>query len=268
MSLLARLRRSPTDQLRSRRFRGRSHSRYWWHQIPDADFVPAIYAGLTDDEWTLLDQWFEETARRQMTGEINVPAMSLVRGLVDGGAVTRFVQVGHYCGYSALLIGFQLRRMGGSRRLVSIDIDPVASDFAQAWIERAGLTRQVALVTGDSTDPALQARVLDLVGGAPQLMLVDGSHAYATTIRELDLWMPAMAEQGIVLLHGTSVFAQGFDPSGEGGVARAVDDWVADRTDVAYLNLNRHVGADGDPSRLTYRDGCGIGLLQRLPGAR
>jgi predicted O-methyltransferase YrrM len=257
-------RSGPRDTARSRRFRGLAHERYWWHRLSGTDFVPPIYSVLSDAEWKVMESWYSETEERGMVGEINVPAMSLVQGLVSGGAVTRFVQLGHYCGYSTLLIGFWLRQMGEERRLVTVDIDPVASSFTEEWVQRAGLTRHVTVLTGAAADPELQARVLELVGGPPQMMLVDTSHGYEATKRELELWVPSLVRQGLLLVHGTSVFGQSFDAAGEGGVARAVDDWAAGRSDVAFLNLNRRVVAGEDAAQLVYRDGCGMGVLQRL----
>ncbi|MDP9188524.1 MAG: hypothetical protein M3O25_04675, partial [Actinomycetota bacterium] len=98
-------RSSVTDPARARRFRSLAGERYWWHRLSGTDFVPPIYSVLSDAEWKVMASWYTETDKREMVGEINVPAMSLVQGLVSGGAVTRFVQLGHYCGYSTLLIG-------------------------------------------------------------------------------------------------------------------------------------------------------------------
>src|SRR3954468_19532616 len=135
---------------RSRVFRNDAHGRFWWHHLDGTDYVPAIYQVLTDAEWQIMDDWYATTFAADSIGEINVPAMSMIQGLISGGAVTRVVQLGHYYGYSALLIGFWLRHMDNGARLVSIDIDPKATAFTQEWIDRAGLTPYVALKLGDS----------------------------------------------------------------------------------------------------------------------
>ena len=41
----------PDDPLRSRAWKKNPHPRYWWHQLPDNDYVPPIYSDLTEAEW-------------------------------------------------------------------------------------------------------------------------------------------------------------------------------------------------------------------------
>ena len=43
--------------------------RLWWHRLPRSSYVPPIYANLTDQEWQLLQDWFEETTRQNLIGE-------------------------------------------------------------------------------------------------------------------------------------------------------------------------------------------------------
>ncbi|HEV8151820.1 MAG TPA: hypothetical protein VGP78_02760, partial [Solirubrobacteraceae bacterium] len=67
----------------------------------------------------------------------------------------------------------------------------------------------------------------------------------------------------IVLLHDASLFAQQFDPTGEGGVRRAIAEWLPGPPGWEGMTLNGQVapGADGDA--LVYKDACGLGILQR-----
>ena len=78
-----------------------------------------------------MSDWYDETARAGAYGEINVPAMSLLQGLLMGNGVRSVVELGHFYGYSTLLTGFMLRSMGNGGRMVSIDIDPKATAFTQ-----------------------------------------------------------------------------------------------------------------------------------------
>ena len=252
------------DPARSARFRTDAHDRFWWHRLAATDYVPPLYAGLSDDEWAVMQGWFAETGRVGRIAEINVPAMSLVTGLVAGNGVRRIVQLGHYYGYSALLLGFALRAMGAARPgLVTVDLDPAATAFTRAWVAAAGLDAAVEVVEGDSAAPETVTRSENALGGPPELLLVDSSHAYAHTLRELDLWAPRMPTGALVLLHDASVFAQGFDPTEEGGVRRAIEEWLPRRPGWTGMTLNGHVapGADGDA--LVYKDACGLGVLQR-----
>jgi predicted O-methyltransferase YrrM len=104
--------------------------------------APRPHAQLSDEEWALMEAWYEETASG--AAEINVPAMSVLQGLVMGSAITRIVQLGDHYGYSTLLLGFMLRAMGvSSTGLASIDISDGATRVTQRWVDRAGLRSQV-----------------------------------------------------------------------------------------------------------------------------
>jgi cephalosporin hydroxylase len=250
---------------RSRRFAQDPHPRFWWHHLHGTDYVPSIYQVLSDEEWQIMEDWYATTLAADSIGEINVPAMSMIQGLIEGSGLTRIVQLGHYYGYSALLIGFWLRRMGHAGRLISIDIDPLATAFTQEWIDRAGLRDHVALMLSDSAaERALDDSVATFGGRMPELIVLDSSHQYAHTLRELDLWVPKMDQHSLMLLHDTSTFARSWDLGGLGGVQQALDDWLPGREDVATLNLNRRVGEPGGSDQLAYRDGCGLGILQKL----
>jgi predicted O-methyltransferase YrrM len=267
MSLIDRLRPKPRPRTdgppRSRAFEDDPHGRFWWHHSPNTGYVPPLYSQLSDEEWALMEAWFAATSRG--AAEINVPAMSVIQGLVMGSAITRVVQLGHHYGYSTLLLGFMLRSMGvAGPGLASIDISEDATRVTQKWIDRAGLRSQVHLIVGDSAAESSLEAAEAALGGMPGLILLDSSHQYAHTLRELDLWVPRMAPGSLLLAHDTSTFATTFDGTGEGGVQRALDEWLPAHPEAAFVSLNREV-APGDPGTgLAYKDGCGLGILQRL----
>jgi predicted O-methyltransferase YrrM len=251
---------------RSRAFRERAHERFWWHKLPDTDYVPSIYATLTDDEWAILEAWYEETERTNHIGEINVPAMCLLQGFISGCGVRRVVQLGHYYGYSTLLLGFMLRAMGARPGLFSVDVSVEATAFTERWVERAGLGEYVSVFVGDSaSEQSLRAAEIAL-GGPVQLVLVDSSHEYRHTLRELDGWIPKMPVGALMILHDTSRFAQGWDGSGQGGVSRALTEWLTAHPAVSGININGFAEAGARGDALVYKDGCGIGVLQKVGG--
>jgi cephalosporin hydroxylase len=264
--VLARTRDVPllTRTGRSARFRSAPDDRFWWHRLRSTGYVPPLYGSLRRREWAVIEGWFAETGRRGGVAEINVPAMSLVTGLVGGNGIRRVVQLGHHYGYSALLLGFTLRRMGARPGLFTIDITASACEFTRRWVGHAGLGEQVVVQEGDSADPRMADAAEAALGGPPELVLIDSSHAYAHTLAELELWTPRLPLGGLVLLHDASVFATAFDPTSEGGVRRAIEEWLPAHPTMAGLTLNGHVapGADGDA--LVYKDACGLGVLQRV----
>src|SRR6266581_4762847 len=125
---------------RSIPFSNSTEPRLWWHRLPRSNYVPPIYANLTDQEWQVLQAWFEETTRQNFIGECVVPIMSVLHGLVMGSGIQRIVQLGTHAGYSALLLGFCLRQMHAQKGLFSFEIDGSLCRFAREWLERAGLS--------------------------------------------------------------------------------------------------------------------------------
>src|SRR5262245_17833516 len=114
----------PDKSNRSAEWRRTAAARYWWHRLPGMDFVPPIYSDLAKQEWEIVRQWYEETDQSGEIGECAVPLISLLQGLVLGNRVTRIVQLGTCSGYSALLLGFMLRRMRAESGLFTLDINP------------------------------------------------------------------------------------------------------------------------------------------------
>lgn len=248
---------------RSRAFEQRSLDRYWWHQRPGNQYVPAAYSFLDDAEWQILAEWFRDTDGRQLASEMSVPMISILQGFVMGSGIRRIVQLGHYAGYSALMLGFMLRHMGCTHGLFSVDIDAKITSYTRQWIERAGLSEQVQLVVSTSEAPQLPEEARQYLGGGIQLIVLDTSHSYAQTVRELDLWCCALEPRGLIFLHDSSLFAQQFDGSFAGGVHRALREGAESRG-MVLLNLNGDV-TGGEPT--TYADICGLGILYKPANA-
>lgn len=248
---------------RSRFFRERTHNRYWWYRLSGTDYVPPVYAALTDAEWALLDAWFEETERLfPSPGELSIPGISFLNGLIGGSAISAIVQCGHYVGYSTLMLGMLLRHMGKKNALYSIDIDADVTAYTQKWVDRAGLGEEVKLCIASSSAPHLPDAAREYFARAPELVFIDSSHQYAHTLEELDLWYGALAPGGFIMMHDVSVFAQSFDASSGGGVLRAVNEWSA-RQGAPLMLLNSFVDGSQSLESLSYRDGCGMGLIQK-----
>ncbi|HSH37174.1 MAG TPA: class I SAM-dependent methyltransferase [Chthoniobacterales bacterium] len=255
----------PHDVQRSRRWTDDPAPRYWWHRLPGMDYVPPVYASLSDDEWPIIAEWYSKTDRAGQIGEAAVPLMSLLHGLVMGNRAARIVQLGTHAGYSALLLGFMLRQMNAARGLFTLDIDREFCGVARGWIERANLLEFVEVAEGNSLDSGSAGRAREYLGGAPELIILDSSHEYRATLDELDLWYAELATGGLLVVHDVSRFAQGFDVTGSGGVRRAFDEWrVANRGAETFL-LNGE-SRSMDLPRPFYKDACGAGLIHK-PGA-
>ncbi len=246
--------------VRSLAFRERKNpQRYWWHWGRTRQYVPDVYGCLRKDEWALFAEWYEQT---EMGGEMAIPMISVLRGFIMGSGVSAIVQLGHWKGYSALLLGFALRRMRLKKALFSIDIDRDSTEFTRSWIERAGLTGQVALHLGDSADARCADAAVEYLGRSPQVVIIDSSHQYAHTLRELDLWYDRLPPGGMLFLHDTSDYAATFDGTGTGGVRRAAREWIARLPAGTAILIDGSADLTGRGG-VAYADGCGLGIIQK-----
>lgn len=246
--------------LRSTDFGDREHRRYWWHRFGGRKYAPPIYSDLSDEEWEILEAWFEDSERVGAGGEMSVPMISVIQAFVMGSGIRSIVQLGHYKGYSTLLMGMMLRRMGVEKGLVSIDIDQGMTDRVQKWIERAGVDKQVTLIVSDSAEPGVASAAEIALGRAPRMVIIDSSHQYAHTVRELDLWWEALAPGGMFFLHDCSEFARRWDSTGEGGVRRALEEWLPRHPEAASIMIEGDPHCDGP---VAYADGCGLCMMQK-----
>jgi predicted O-methyltransferase YrrM len=242
-------------------------NRYWWHHREECKYEPPIYSWLTDDEWELMRQWFVQSGEEfgEFTGECGIPPLSMLQGLIMGNGIRRVVQLGHYVGYSTILISLMMQRMNSGGQLFSIDIDQRATDFTQGWVDRFGTDDSVTLRVSDSADADAGAAAIDAFGGqAPQLVFIDSSHMYEHTLKELDLWYPLLQDWGFIVMHDASTFAADFDATSGGGVRRAIDEWNLMATDRIFT-INSQFSTELNGEDLVYVDGCGLGMLQKVP---
>lgn len=253
-----------TADNRSLKFSSDPKNRFWWHHNPETNYIPPIYSFLNEQEWGVMDDWFTKTDEDYGvgTGECAVPPMSFLQGILMGNGISRVLQLGHYIGYSSLLMGFMLRHMGKENALFSVDIDPSATKYTQNWIDKANLNSVVHLEVNDSSSIGLVDKVADYFDGQqPQVIFIDSSHQYQHTFEELDLWYEALQPGGFIFLHDSSHFAEKFDTTGKGGVRTALKEWC-DQNNKPFFALNDFVVKE-PPVHLSYRDGCGLGLVQK-----
>ncbi len=248
--------------LRSREWTGDQSPRLWWPRLPGMDYVPPLYSGLAEGEWEIMRAWYAETSRHQLIGEAAVPLLSFLHGFVLGNRASRIVQLGTHAGYSALLLGFMLRQIGAPHGLFTLDIDASMCAVATRWIQQAGLEDFVAVARGDSRDSRSIEAAREYLGGAAELIILDSSHEYRSTLVELDLWYAALPAGGLLVIHDVSRFAQNFDVKGSGGVRRAFDEWRVVNPLAETFLLNGEARSMDLPRPL-YKDACGLGLIHK-----
>lgn len=135
----------------------------------------------------------------------------------DAGSVGPLLEVGSYCGKSAVYLGAAART--GGTVLFSVDHhrgseenqagwehhDPEVVDpdtgrmdtlpFFRRTIDRAGLEDAVVAVVGDS--PVIAANWRTPLG----LVFVDGGHALDVVLADYEAWSPHVAAGGVLVFH-------------------------------------------------------------------
>jgi predicted O-methyltransferase YrrM len=148
----------------------------------------------------------------------------------------RVLELGTYIGFSTLVLADVLAGNARPGRLVTVD--PVAESRAKAVanIRQAGLDSTVTSVGGRSIDAEVVTVLQER--GPFDMIYVDSSHSYRETLQELDmLWdHTSIAGDGTcVWLHDAGEAAARYDPQGEGGVRRALDEWMDRRSGTYQL---------------------------------
>jgi catechol O-methyltransferase len=103
--------------------------------------------GDPDDVLRALDRFAREVRFLMSVGPDKGPLMAELIDPLPANA--RVLELGAYCGYSAILIS---QRLGPGGHLVSIEKDPVAVKVARANVTYAGLSDRVEIIEGSSTE--------------------------------------------------------------------------------------------------------------------
>jgi predicted O-methyltransferase YrrM len=167
----------------------------------------------------------------------------------------RVLQLGTYIGFSSVFIADILARNSNPGTLVTVDPDTSAHELAASWLASAGLRDRVTMLNGYSTDSTVNTGLQPYLPF--DLVYLDSSHAYQATLEELDRIFESgkwLSEHGLLLLHDAAEYAACWDPSGAGGVGRALNEWIEDHTETHQLMILEPPLWPGV---------CGLGLLAR-----
>jgi MMP 1-O-methyltransferase len=135
----------------------------------------------------------------------------------DAASLGPLLEIGSYCGKSAVYLGAAAR--AGGTVLFSVDhhrgseenqagwehhdpdvVDPATGrmdtlPFFRRTIERSGLEDTVVAVVGDS--PAIAAHWRTPLG----LVFIDGGHALDVVVADYESWSPLVAADGVLVFH-------------------------------------------------------------------
>jgi predicted O-methyltransferase YrrM len=146
----------------------------------------------------------------------------MVRSQTTTGGPLTVVEIGSWQGRSTIALASGLRSgVGGTLYAVdphhgtALHETTGVPDTYPAFLDNireAGLSSYVRTLRARSTD----ARS-DFVDGSVDVLFVDGSHAYADLLRDIDEWVSALAESAAVAFHDATAYP---------AVKRALDERV------------------------------------------
>ena len=123
-----------------------------------------------------LDRFSREVRFLMSVGPDKGPLMSEMVGKLSEGA--RVLELGAYCGYSAVMIADRLPP-GGS--LVSVEVSPIAVEVARSIVEIAGYADRVEVLLGSSTET-----IPKLTGPFDLVFLDHWKELYTTDLQTLE----------------------------------------------------------------------------------
>jgi len=135
--------------------------------------------------------------------------------------VRGIVEIGTYRGWSALWLAAAAQER--ECRLVSVDIDPVASLAGRMFLETAGLDGVAEFMTGDSTGLLRNKghRRAFPVEATPNVWLIDGNHSFSSAGAEYECAAEDIGDgPGVVFFDDASI--QHPDSHGDGGVPAVI----------------------------------------------
>jgi ubiquinone/menaquinone biosynthesis C-methylase UbiE/predicted O-methyltransferase YrrM len=252
-------------------YRINAHPRFWWWKDDVVEGDPLPYHLMDENERELFQKWYDDTEQKRYTGECSIPFVSQLIGFIGGNNIRKVVQLGHYAGYSTIILGIALKKITKGR-LVSIDIDSTVCKYTQEWVDRFELSDTIKILQGDSASLVacreaggyfLEDGMSD---GVPEVIIIDSAHTYEHTIRELDAWMPLLKNNGFIFLHDASIYAQEFDSTKKGGVLAAVKFWC-DKNQYDCFTFNGNIVPGTALRDVVYKDGCGLCVIQKKQNA-
>ena len=197
-------------------------------KTPHSFYVSAIKqstyrALLSDDALAALE---DIACDDEYAGSGDAHTLSLLATFIHASQMTKVVQIGTWIGFSTIVLAGALARVEADGKPTILTVDPAIPELEKAkkYVQRAGLQDQVQFLAGSSLDPKVQQAVRK--SGPYDMAFIDSQHDYEVCSVELRAMWPIVKEGGILAAHDSSNLAIGYDTNKQGGVSRAITEWI------------------------------------------
>jgi len=160
----------------------------------------------------------------EAAGHSDVGIRNLMYSFVISLRPRRVLEIGTHIGYGAAVISSALKR-NGYGKLVTIDPNERVATKAEGYLVQAGLSGFVDVIRGFSFDSNVKEK---LSQEAPfDIIFIDGAHEYEAALHDIEYSASLLRSNGLMFLHDVGRMSGEFDRSGNGGVRKALYDFVA-----------------------------------------
>ena len=191
-------------------------------------------------------------------GATDPSALSLIAMIIKVCQPKKILQLGTYIGFSAIALGGLLSTSTKGGLIYTVEINKSKQIKARYYAKKAGLMDIIEFIDGSSTDPD----IVELLAkyGPFDLIFIDSSHAYQHTLDELRIYVEDgkfTSSSTLVALHDAGEAAKDFDPTHEGGVRRALEEWINLKN-----NKRKYQLFIFEPPM--YPNPCGLAIVRKL----
>ncbi len=184
-----------------------------WSVLPT--FQPLQFSQL------YLDAIERISADPECPGHSDVGVRNLLFSLILSLKPDAVLEIGGHIGSAAIVMGEALRlnRFG---RLTSLEPQNHYFEKLVGYIKMAGLEEQVNPIQGFSYEDSVLEQLKRV---APfEIIFLDACHDYQIVLDEISKYRELLCENGLIVMHDTSIHGRSFDTTNKGGVRQALLD--------------------------------------------
>jgi len=175
---------------------------------------------------------------KNFAGASDFKTLGLIYSMILFTRSTKVLELGTLLGYSGLYfldaISKSTRRK--EKILVTVDQSKKHQDKAKEFFNKAGFQKIAKLVPYNSL--TIEAKKAVAKFAPYDIMYIDSAHNYQTANKELNIYFKMLKKGGIIFCHDASKLAARYDKNKEGGVRRALNEFI-DKNPIQSIFLQK-----------------------------
>jgi len=176
--------------------------------------------------------------KQALRGTSDFRTIGLIFNMIIYSKSTKVLEIGTSIGLSGLIILDAISKSGGKGKKFFVTVDPnhERQTKAENFFKKAGFDGNFKLVNHPS-ESLETSKILEKE--APfDVIYIDSLHQYRQIKKELEIYFKMLRKGGLLFCHDSSELASSFDKSNEGGVRRALKEFI-DKNPIQSIFLDR-----------------------------